>query len=676
MMEKKFVPEAGQEMIETCIGGLDLGNPEEIRGYMITNTDIKPNNWTMSESFVDTGRTAEYTTVWPFDIGVHNIIINVTDEAGLTDWQNISILVGSTPKARADGKNAYPDIPRDRASIEDFYTLDASMSMSFFGDSNFSWEVTGPLPLQRRFVVDGKIVVLPPLTTSIDEMTDTTLNKLAMIHNDSGLPIPFIDIDATLIVTGPLGPSPPDTFVFKLYECLPHRQAQTAKKFYMWPYTQPTMDPFMASHLCCRDDTINWGTYHDTETACYNTAQWGALPGFEDLEADQLSYVPANAETELSYQNDIFKRTFTRFCSGKRGNICSGTKEELREVFEECADPTDAADWQCSGPRNDLFATPLNAEPENPSQLCVIYEYGDTFNKFNQGLQGDISCDPTPRKSRGKGLGNYDTGGLFNCRGYCGGPDQYCTYADDCVCSGEELGCVVCGGLTYEQVQEGFCIEDIGVFCAINCCQPEPDGNEKSCECKIDQTPGDAGKEFLNSNLFDAGTFGNCCGDDPGEYYEVAETEIGGSGVSACCDMQNECIDGAGVCMNMLETDDLDVDEIPNCYDNCPDVYNPVPEGEDEQADNDDDGMGNECDPCPGDPDPQCGIAIYIPPDTDGDGVSDEADNCPDDYNPNQEDENNNGVGDACEGAAFLTDSDEDGVPDIEDFCPMDPTCW
>ena len=33
-----------------------------------------------------------------------------------------------------------------------------------------------------------------------------------------------------------------------------------------------------------------------------------------------------------------------------------------------------------------------------------------------------------------------------------------------------------------------------------------------------------------------------------------------------------------------------------------------------------------------------------------GDGVCDEIDNCPDVYNPNQEDFNADGVGDACDG--------------------------
>jgi hypothetical protein len=41
--------------------------------------------------------------------------------------------------------------------------------------------------------------------------------------------------------------------------------------------------------------------------------------------------------------------------------------------------------------------------------------------------------------------------------------------------------------------------------------------------------------------------------------------------------------------------------------------------------------------------------------DTDGDGISDPEDNCPDDYNPDQEDADGDGIGDACEGEVSLT---------------------
>ena len=53
--------------------------------------------------------------------------------------------------------------------------------------------------------------------------------------------------------------------------------------------------------------------------------------------------------------------------------------------------------------------------------------------------------------------------------------------------------------------------------------------------------------------------------------------------------------------------------------------------------------------------------------DTDGDGVLDSADNCPLDFNPDQTDDDGNGVGDLCD--MGLPDTDGDGVDDLIDNC-------
>jgi len=58
------------------------------------------------------------------------------------------------------------------------------------------------------------------------------------------------------------------------------------------------------------------------------------------------------------------------------------------------------------------------------------------------------------------------------------------------------------------------------------------------------------------------------------------------------------------------------------------------------------------------------------PSDHDDDGIADEDDNCPYVYNPDQEDEDENGIGDACE---ENNDIDDDGVIDSEDNCPETP---
>ena len=89
--------------------------------------------------------------------------------------------------------------------------------------------------------------------------------------------------------------------------------------------------------------------------------------------------------------------------------------------------------------------------------------------------------------------------------------------------------------------------------------------------------------------------------------------------------------------------DDPDDDRVGLALDNCQDSTNTT------QADQDDDGLGDACDD-----------------DIDGDGVDNSADLCPINADPSQGDVDADGQGDACD-----DDIDGDGLDNTEDNCPL-----
>lgn len=87
-----------------------------------------------------------------------------------------------------------------------------------------------------------------------------------------------------------------------------------------------------------------------------------------------------------------------------------------------------------------------------------------------------------------------------------------------------------------------------------------------------------------------------------------------------------------------LGSDDADCDGVKNMRDNCTFVYNP------DQEDSDKDGVGNACDK-----DRKGNREKDIRCDMDKDGLYDDNDNCPLICNPDQKDSDKDGGGDACD---------------------------
>lgn len=93
---------------------------------------------------------------------------------------------------------------------------------------------------------------------------------------------------------------------------------------------------------------------------------------------------------------------------------------------------------------------------------------------------------------------------------------------------------------------------------------------------------------------------------------------------------------------------DKDGDGIADDQDLCPDVFDPIrPVDGLTQGDADKDGVGDACDICPNDAADTCKRPVAL--DRDGDGIADYKDVCPNVADPDQNDSDGDGHGDACD---------------------------
>lgn len=193
----------------------------------------------------------------------------------------------------------------------------------------------------------------------------------------------------------------------------------------------------------------------------------------------------------------------------------------------------------------------------------------------------------------------------------------------------------------------------------------------------------DLGDTYQNADDYDndgvEDPYDNCV-----RFYNADQADSDGDGVGDACDNclaianpDQVDLDGDGVGDHC--DDDMDGDEVANALDNCPYAPNPAPQG-----DLDGDGYGDACDddidgdglvnledPCPMNAamnEASSDQRDVCFPDMDGDGISEvdplRPDVCPTVFDPDQEDLDGDGIGDACD-----PDVDDDLILNHLDNC-------
>lgn len=429
---------------------------------MIKDNSSKPKNFTNSTRFRLTGKDATYTTNRN-DKGYHELKVYVQEESRerLDDYQLIKIFVFDAPQANITTNNFYLDIANNIASIEDPFVLNGSGSVIGLSGvltgnnfSKFMWNDTrGEVNKEVILTSDRNKTLFLPI-----DMNGTGSDNITRIK-------PFIfaqtgsrNISLTVFTFQDM--IDVATTTINVTYCLPHRS-----NIYAFPYNTSSTSGYFANHTCCNNATYG---YYGTGSVCYSISQYGLNKTFFNFWTRQPSPPPLPQNityqnlptTAYEMQNDIFNRTFRRFCDNKRGNMCNGTAVETRRVLYQCDDTNNNApmifrDERCAGPP----AAFINYYTTTPFS-CFNYTPGNTFESLSGQAGADGICTTSPQCANPTAAAPFATGTTdkrYTCGGHCfGGSCSRAAYSScecDASCGGS--GSAACNGLDYYPLPAG-----------------------------------------------------------------------------------------------------------------------------------------------------------------------------------------------------------------------------
>jgi hypothetical protein len=438
------------------------------------NDNVAPKNWTISDMFNHTLRSANYKTSL-HDMGEHNVTITTTDESGLQDYQVVHILVFDLPEA-VMSIEVYSDTPSGIASVEDRIVLDGTGSInSQIGQGTitaYNWKVewmdSNPIFVVVNQAINaqdgGSSLTLPieayDYSNRLDELIQI-IKPLELSHLGQH--------NVTLVVQSPvygnIVDSLPDSENLNVKECVFHENEFDP---YPFPYNNGP-DPFDATHLCC--DASN--NLKDGSSTCYQATRYGEYNQLRDLNIDNndkfTTYAPFGVynipyiNLNSNNINNVYKLEFERFCDGKRGNICAGPIVASIESIEDCKDRSAVEEETCAGPSYDVSEDEMTCQNYAPGNsfertfgigsgtgICNTNKVCSTLGLYGYGVSGPMLCQATCN-GRGDCSNTRTTNNECSCSTQCG---AVCTSISDFrreplnVC---RSNCIISSSCTYSK---------------------------------------------------------------------------------------------------------------------------------------------------------------------------------------------------------------------------------